>query len=418
MGELSTGSSNEQIWNPLGYKELYRDLFKRHLARQEHLLSKKRPVGWFFSFHPSELIYVFDVVSAFPEQYSAYCAARGSSVDLIDTSIARGYSHFLCDYFKTTVGSIVEPEKATKPLMPKPDFIVDSRALCVGHHEMAEVFARYHNVPRYTVNYPYWTPDSLKNVDELTKEAEWAEELYVEYTVKRLHGLIEFMESFAGGMDEDRFREVFKTSEKTSRLLVEILNMMMAKPTPGSQREIGDLVFIAFFVLGSDYAYEFCHRAYQLIKDRVKKGEGVSDEKHRLLTFGIMPWHSLSLYEYCEKLGATFPVNLYVNASVHLVDASKPFESMVRRSMHFTNATYDMLDSVVRTARKADIDAALLLENTGCRITSMIIRPLADTLREELGVQSLILEAPQCDARAMPLERAKTQIEAFLESLS
>ena len=408
----------KENWRPLGYKNLYRELFKKHLDRQNELLKNSRPVGWFFSFHPSELTYIFDVVPAFPEQYSAYCAARGSSVDLIDTSISSGYGHFLCDYFKTTIGMIESPEKATPPLMPKPDFIVSSRALCVAHHEMAEVFARYHRIPKYTVNYPYWTTDSLKNPDELTKEAEWADELYVEYTVERLKGLVDFLSGIAGEADEEKFREVFKKSEKTSELLIKILNLMMSKPTPGSQREISDLVFIAFFVLGSDYALEFCENAYEIIKERVKKREGVSEEKHRLLTFGIVPWHSLQIYQYCESMGANFPVNLYVNASVHKADSSDPYLSMVRRSMHFTNSSYEMLDGVIKTAKKADINGALLLENTGCRITSMIIRPLAERLGEDLGVQSLILEAPQCDPRVMPMERAKTQIDAFLESIS
>ncbi len=405
------------MWNPLGYKELYRSLFKKHLARQEELLKKGRPVGWFFSFHPSELIYVFDVVSAFPEQYSAYCAARGSSVALIDEAISSGYSHFLCDYFKTTIGSIISPEKATKPLMPKPDFIVGTRALCVAHTEMAEVFARYYKIPRFFVNYPYWTKDSLRNVDELTKDAEWVDEIYLEYVISRLKKLVEFMEGIAGGFDEERMREVFKTSEKTSELLIEILKLMMSKPTPGSQREIGDLVFIAFFVLGSDYALEFCEKAYEKIKERVKKREGVSEEKLRFLTFGIMPWHTLELYQYCESKGANFPVNLYVNASVHRVEAKDPFRSMAKRSFHFTNCDYSFLDSVIKTARKADIDGALLLENTGCRITSAIIYPLAERLKEDLGVPSLILEAPQCDPRMMPIERAKTKIDAFIEAL-
>ncbi len=408
-----------QEWNPLGYKNLYRELFKKHLARQDSFLKQGRPVGWFFSFHPSEVIYIFDVVPAYPEQYSAYCAARGSSVDLIDASISKGYGHFLCDYFKTTIGMIEEPEKATKPLMPKPDFIVDTRALCVAHHEMTEVFAKKYGIPKYTINYPFWTSDALGYVDELTKMPERVEEFYVEYSISKLKGLMEFMERVTKTpLDDEKFRNVFETSERTSKLLIEIAKLMMSKPTPGSQREIADLVFLAFFVLGSDYALEFAEKGYEMIKEKVKRGEGVvSEEKFRLLTFGIMPWHSLSLYEYCEMMGATFPVNLYVNASLHLCDSKKPFESMVRRSMHFTNSTYDLMGGVIENARKADLDGALLLENTGCRITSMIIRPLADTLQEELGIPSLILEAPQCDPRIMPLERAKTQVEAFLESL-
>jgi benzoyl-CoA reductase/2-hydroxyglutaryl-CoA dehydratase subunit BcrC/BadD/HgdB len=408
-----------QSWNPLGYKTLYRELFKKHFTRQDVLLKKGRTVGWFFSFHPSELIYVFNVISAFPEQYSAYCAARNSSTDLIDLSISRGYGHFICDYFKTTIGSIMEPSKATPPTMPKPDFIVDTRALCVTHHGMSDVFSKLYGVPRYTINYPYWTRDMVGYVDELTKMPEKIDEVYLEYCVKRLHGLIEFLEKIVGEkMEEDRVKKVFRTSEETSKLLIEIARLMMSKPTPGSQREIGDLVFLAFFVLGSDYAYEFARKAYDLIRDRVKKGEGVvPEERYRLITFGIMPWHSLSLYEYCERLGATFPVNLYVNTSIHLVDSKKPFESMVRRTLHFANSTYDLMDNLLENAERADLDGAVLFENTGCRITSMLIRPLADLLQEKLGIPSLIIEAPQCDPRVIPLEKAKMQIEAFLETL-
>jgi len=410
---------SESEWNPLGYKNLYRELFRKHLERQERLMKEGKKVGWFFSFSPSELIYVFDVISAYPEQYSAYCAARGSSVDLIDSAVGNGYSHFLCDYFKTTLGSLLTPEKATKPLMPVPDFIIDTRALCVAHHEMSEIFSRIFNIPKFTVTYPYWTKDSATNIDELTKIPERIEQSYVDYTISRLQKLVEFMERICNTeMDDKKFRDVFSTSEKTSKLLIEIAEMMMSKPTPGSQREIADLVFLGFFVLGSDYAYEFSLKAHKIIRERIKRREGVSEnEKFRLLTFGIMPWHSLELYEYCERTGITFPINLYVNASLHLVDSKKPFESMVRRSLHFTNCSYDMMDGVVRNARKADVDGALLLENTGCRITSMITRALADTLNERLGISSLVIEAPQCDPRVMSMERAKTQIEAYVESL-
>jgi len=408
-----------QEWNPLGYKALYKELFKRHLARQEELLKRGRPVGWFFSFHPSELIYVFDLVSAFPEQYSAYCAARGSSTDLIDVSLSMGYGHFLCDYFKTTIGSIVKPEKATPPTMPKPDFIIGSRGLCIAHCEMADVFARFNKVPFYIVNYPYWTRYMIGRHDGFTKVPEKIDETYFEYCVESLKGLIDFLEGITGEkMSEDKFKDVFRVAEDTSKLLVEIIHLMMSKPTPGSQREICDLVFVAFFALGSTYAYDFAREAYNLIRDKVKNGVGVvPNERYRLLTFGIMPWHSLTLYEYCERLGATFPVNLYVNESVHLVEADKPFESMVRRTIHFTNADYEMIYDVVEGVKEADLDGAILFENTGCRVTSMIIKPLADILEEELGIPSLIIEAPQCDPRIMSLDRAKMQIEAFLETL-
>ncbi|MCS7115493.1 MAG: 2-hydroxyacyl-CoA dehydratase family protein [Nitrososphaerota archaeon] len=408
-----------QEWRPLGYRALFRELFKEHLKRQEELLGKNRPVGWFFSFQPSELIYVFDLVPAFPEQYSAYCAARGSSIDLIDCSIGAGYSHFLCDYFKNTLGFIIEPSKATPPPMPKPDFIVGMRGLCIAHCEMAELFAMMREIPCYILNCPYWTRDVIGGHDWITKVPEKMDKTYYEYFVDGLNGLIDFLEKITGEkMDEDRFREVFRLSEKTSRMLVEITRLMMAKPTPGSQRDLSDLVFVSFFTLGSNYAYEFASKALSIIKDRVGKGEGVAaDEKYRLLTFGIMPWHSLSLYEYCETLGATFPVNIYAAETVHLAEADKPYESMLRRTIHFTNADYSLMYDVVEGVKNADLDGAILFENTGCRVTSMIVWPLADIIEERLGIPSLIIEAPQCDPRITPIDKIKMKIDAFLEAL-
>ncbi|MEM2394667.1 MAG: 2-hydroxyacyl-CoA dehydratase family protein [Candidatus Bathyarchaeia archaeon] len=409
----------DQGWRPLGYRTLFRELFKEHLKRQEELLRRKRRVGWFFSFQPSELIYIFDLVPAFPEQYSAYCAARGSSTDLIDCSIGAGYSHFLCDYFKNTLGFVIEPAKATPPPMPKPDFIVGMRGLCVAHSEMAELFAMMHRIPCYILNCPYWTRDIIGRHDWLTKVPERMERMYYEYFVDGINGLIDFMEKVTGDkMDENRFKEVFQLSERTSKMLIEILRLMMSKPTPGSQRDLSDLVFVSFFALGSSYAHEFTEKALNMIKERVSKGEGVAaNEKYRLLTFGIMPWHSLSLYEYCEASGATFPVNLYAAETVHLVEADKPYESMLRRTIHFTNADYDLMYDVVEGVKNADLDGAILFENTGCRVASMVIQPLTDIIKERLGIPSLIIEAPQCDPRVTPLSKIKMQIDAFLEAL-
>lgn len=408
-----------QEWRPLGYRTLFKELFRQHLKRQEELLGNNRPVGWFFSFQPSELIYTFDLISAFPEQYAAYCASRGSSIDLIDSCLSMGFSHFLCDYFRNTVGFLVEPEKATPPPMPKPDFIVGMRGLCMSHSEMSELFAYTRKIPCYISNCPYWTRDIIGRHNWITKVPEKMDKLYYEYGVQVFDGLIDFLEKITKEkMDEDKLKDVFRISEKTSKMLVEIMRLMMSKPTPGSQRDLSDLVFVSFFALGSNYAYDFASKAYSIIKERVHEGIGVtSNERYRLLTFGIMPWHSLSLYEYCETLGATFPVNLYAAETVHLVEAEKPYESMLRRTIHFTNADYELMYDVVEDLKNADLNGAILFENTGCRVTSMIVKPFAEILMERLGIPSLIVEAPQCDPRITTIDKIKMQIDAFLEAL-
>jgi benzoyl-CoA reductase/2-hydroxyglutaryl-CoA dehydratase subunit BcrC/BadD/HgdB len=213
-------------------------------------------------------------------------------------------------------------------------------------------------------------------------------------------------------------REVFEVSEKTSRNLIEIANLMTSKPVPMSQMDYRDFPAVGFFVTAADYALDFAEKSLEMIKERVKKREGVVEEERiRLASQGIIPWYS-ELYKYYEERGVVFPVNLYVEGTFYLIEASRPFESLVRRSMLPLNCELDAwIESVMKRIKQADVDGAILFENTGCRPISFGLRAFKEMLQQELGIPSIIVEAPQCDSRGMPLERAITKINAFVESL-
>ncbi|BDC35457.1 2-hydroxyacyl-CoA dehydratase subunit D [Candidatus Methanoliparum sp. LAM-1] len=410
----------KQKVNLLGFGKLFGPTYKKHLERQNELIEKKRPCGWFFGYHPSELNYVFDIVNIFPEQYSAYCASRGDSPRMIDDYYSMGYGPFLCDYFKCSIAAIDKPELATKPLMPRPDFTVDHHSICFGHRDMAEIHARMYGVKRYSLAFPYIRKEDIGSFDDITKITEWMDKDLLEYTIQVLRDFVTFLEEVTGeDFDDDKFKSVMKVSEETSRYFIEIFKLFMSKPTPGSQIDLANYPFIGFFVHGSKYGLDYVKNCYELIKERVNKKEGVvPEEKFRLMTHGIMPWHTLSLYNYLEESGATFPLNPYAHCSAVLHDSTKPFESLARRVSTFCNVEHElMLDALIKKAKDADLDGAILFENTGCRIVSGVMRPIKKALYEELGIPSLIVEAPQCDSRAMPPERMKTQFDAFIESL-
>jgi benzoyl-CoA reductase/2-hydroxyglutaryl-CoA dehydratase subunit BcrC/BadD/HgdB len=175
---------------------------------------------------------------------------------------------------------------------------------------------------------------------------------------------------------------------------------------------------IGFYITAADYALEFAQKALEIIKKRVREGEGVTEEERlRLLSQGIIPWYS-ELYKYYEERGVVFPLNLYVEDTFCLIESSKPLESLLRRSMSLWNCSADSwIDSVLRRVKRADLNGAILFENTGCRLFSLNLRRFKEVLWEELGIPSVIIEAPQCDSRGMPFERVVTKINAFIESL-
>ncbi|MEM0083418.1 MAG: 2-hydroxyacyl-CoA dehydratase family protein, partial [Candidatus Nezhaarchaeales archaeon] len=223
-----------QSWRPLEeVQKLFREIFQSHVLRLLQLREKGKPVGWFWAGSPVELAYVFDVANIFPEQYSAFCAARKKSDKLIDAAIEYQYGEFTCDYLKCSVGSILNSEAA--PLGGhcglKPDFVLDSRMCCYGHHAMSEIFANlYANVKRFIIDAPYWTREMIGKVDFLTKIPERISDEELEFVIAQLWDLIHFLEEITGEkLDEERMKRVFEISEKTSKNLVEIANLMLSK---------------------------------------------------------------------------------------------------------------------------------------------------------------------------------------------
>lgn len=408
--------------NPLGTHEYYGEMFKAHIKRQKNLLKKGNPMGWFWAAFPQELAYVFDVANIFPEQYSAYAAAKQKSVPLINSAQQSGTEKFMCDYLKTSIGSILNTEDA--PLGGhvggKPDFVLDSRMCCFGHHAMSEVYTQlYDGIKRFVLDSPFWTRDLVDEVDQLTKEAEVIDEEALNYVIEQLKDFVSFLEDITGEkLSEDKMKKVFKRSEETANNLIEIDEMMYEKPVPMSQLEYRDFPTPGFYLHGSKYDLEFSRKVKKAAKERVKAGEGVvREEKLRLMTHGIMPWFS-RLYKDLEERGVVFPINPYIEGSISKVDPRKPYESMARRSILYTNSAPEVwLNPLLERAKRAEIDGAILFENTGCRPVSLPLRRLKLALSEELGISSLVVAMPQCDPSQQNVGRVRTKIESFVESL-
>ena len=67
-----------------------------------------RPVVWITSMAPIEMVYAFDGIPFFPENYAALCSSRKVASDLCQAAEARGYSPDLCSYALCTFGVIFE----------------------------------------------------------------------------------------------------------------------------------------------------------------------------------------------------------------------------------------------------------------------------------------------------------------------
>ena len=71
-----------------------------------------RPVVWVTSMAPVEMVYAFDGIPFFPENYAALCSSRKVATEFCQAAEAKGYSQDLCSYALCTLGVVFEKRGA------------------------------------------------------------------------------------------------------------------------------------------------------------------------------------------------------------------------------------------------------------------------------------------------------------------
>ena len=72
----------------------------------------------------------------------------------------------------------------------------------------------------------------------------------------------------------------------------------------------------------------------------------------------------------------------------------------------------------IQQARRFQVDGMVMHANRSCKPFSITQSDVRDTLREELGLPILILEADQCDERLYNEGSVQERVAAFLEMLA
>jgi benzoyl-CoA reductase/2-hydroxyglutaryl-CoA dehydratase subunit BcrC/BadD/HgdB len=118
--------------------------------------------------------------------------------------------------------------------------------------------------------------------------------------------------------------------------------------------------------------------------------------------------------------GACFVADTYTNAwTVELDLEDDPFVSLARAYTGvFINIDLPTrLQTITDLARRFQVDGMVMHANRSCKPFSITQSDVRDTLRDELGLPVLILEADMTDARLYNEGAIRERVAAFLEML-
>ena len=114
------------------------------------------PVVWITSMAPVEMIYAFDGIPFFPENYAALCSSRKVAAELCEAGESRGYSQDLCAYALCTFGVMHEKRGALGDEgPPAPDILLATEAAFATPPKWWEAMQRYYECPLFIIDAVY-----------------------------------------------------------------------------------------------------------------------------------------------------------------------------------------------------------------------------------------------------------------------
>ncbi|MEE8470963.1 MAG: 2-hydroxyacyl-CoA dehydratase family protein [Dehalococcoidia bacterium] len=383
------------------------DNYYRDLANAKE---EGRPLVWLTSMAPVELVYAFDGIPFFPENYAALCSSRKVAAEFCQAAEARGFSQDLCSYALCMLGSIYEKRGALgDDSVSAPDILLATEGACATHPKWWEAMQRHFDCPLVIVDAAY------------AVDSETLPERHKSYFVTELKSLAASMEEHTKRkFDIDRLREIVVLSDRASELWDEVDDFRKAIPTPMSQIDVFTCLFPLVTLKGTREAVEFYEQLRDEVKERVDNGIGfVPNERFRLIWDLFPIYHNMRLLNYFAEFGAAFVTDLYGNAFSGRLDSSDPFGSLAERYLSFfmRSASRGKAEIYKRRALEYHVDGIVFHSNRCCRCFTVEQPDVGNILREELGLPSMMFGANMVDPRGYDDAQVKAQIEAFMEML-
>jgi benzoyl-CoA reductase/2-hydroxyglutaryl-CoA dehydratase subunit BcrC/BadD/HgdB len=382
---------------------------------REYFTGIKSPVAWCTSVGPAELLRSFGFEVYFPENHGALLGATRSAGDFIPAAVKLGYSADICSYLTSDIGASVCSETPLKKQyglseVPKPDLIVYNTNQCREVQDWFVYFAGKYNCPVAGIMPP-------RHLNEVTADE-------IADVSAQFQSLVPLCEQVSGTkFDIDRFREVLQLSKEATLLWKEVLETSKNSPAPLSFFDgtihMGPIVVLR----GTQVAKDYYRLLLTELQENVKNKTGfLSRERTRIYWDGMPIWGKLrSMADLFAKNNAAVVASTYCNSWVFdAFDERDPFGSSARAYTEiFINRSERAKTRIIKQLiSDFNIQGVVFHDAKTCFNNSNARFGMPQRLKEEAGVETLIIEGDLCDLRFFSEGQTQTKVETFIEQLT
>jgi len=384
----------------------YRRLMTAYYFMVKHPAWFGKKVAWITSGGPVEPLYAMGVLPFYPENYGAMCGASRMSVPLCEAAEQKGYSHDLCSYALTDIGSSFTG-KGPIGRLPKPDFLVCGNNICGTVIKWYEIQARALGVPLFFLDTPFFH-------DELHQHN-------LRYVEKQMGEYIAFLEDqMKRPFLEKRFNKVASRSLEAISLWREILDLSRNQPAPFAAFDAFIHMAPIVTLRGTRWAVRYYQKLKRELEERVKKGLGAfAREEIRLVWDNIPIWYDIrNLSKLLSSNGAVLVADTYTSAwAMEEPDLTYSLDGLARAyaTIHLNRGLGYKMQKMAKLIEKFGAHGFLMHSNRSCKPYSLGQYDMRREVTRLTGKPGLIIEADHTDSRSYSPQQVEKQILMFME---
>ena len=391
--------------------KLLKDVMKNYFAGMS---GGEKKIAWCTSVGPAELLRSFGFEVYFPENHGALLGATREAGDYIPVSAKYGYSNQICSYTTSDIGAFISNSTPLKKhygleSIPKPDLIVYNTNQCREVEDWFSYYSNHFKCPIIGITPPRY-------LDEVTNEE-------LSLVVTQFKNMIPVCGEVSGRkFDLQSFQHTIKLSREATVLWQKVLKTSTASPAPFSffdgSIHMGPIVVLR----GTQEAIDYYQVLLNELEGYVNQGVGfLENESCRIFWDGMPIWGKLKMLSNLFKQNNTAIVaSTYCNSWIFDdFDENKPFESsalayteiFINRS---EKAKMKMLKDWIEEYR---IDGVIFHDSKTCFNNSNARFGMPVRLKEETGIQTLVVEGDLNDLRFFSEGQSMSKIETFIEQI-
>lgn len=379
------------------------------------LKNSSKPIAWCTSVGPAELLRSFGFEVYFPENHGALLGATRKAMDTIPIASKIGYPSDICSYLTADIGSYIQKSTPLKKHYgldgpPKPDLIVYNTNQCREVQDWFTYFANEYKCPILGIVPP-------RHMDEV-KQSD------IENVSSQFKSIVPECERISGNkFDIDLFRETLKLSKEATELWKKTLNTSKNSPAPFSFFDatihMGPIVVLR----GTEIAREYYSILLDELETNVKNEIGfLKKETSRIYWEGMPIWGRLRfLSDIFKQNNSAVVASTYCNSWIFDdFDERNPFDSsaLAYTTIFINRSEKAKLRILKKLISDFKINGIIFHEAKTCFNNSNSRFGMPQRLKEETGIETLIIEGDLCDLRFFSEEQSTIKIETLLEQIS